>query len=372
METIQNRPRSGRENNFDVIRHAAAIAVVLTHSYYVATGKFSEEPLVDQLDHSIGNYAVDVFFLLSGFLLAQSISKNGDLLRFAVSTALRIGPALVVVVLATSLVLGPLVSDLSPYEYFSGPRVLSYVLGAGSTLYTSNPLPGVFDGLPVATLVNVPLWTIKYEILAYVTLAAVVLLGRWTGGRSWVPLFAACAAFYAIGRIALPWPGTHASILSNVLHFFLYFYLGASAYVLRRKLPLSLLGLLVLILCAASTHRTQAREFYEALAVGYGVLWLAFLPRPSWLRTSFKADYSYGLYLFSFPIQQTLRQVWPSVEPLQLFVISLLATLPFAALSWHLVERRALACRPRVFAWISSLLPSRLSEKWFTTFRIML
>ena len=102
--------QSGRDNNFHLIRHLAALAVVLTHSYAVVTGQYSSEPLVSLLGRSIGHYAVDVFFVLSGFVVTQSLARNANLTRFAVSRVLRIFPALIVAVLATAFILGPAVS----------------------------------------------------------------------------------------------------------------------------------------------------------------------------------------------------------------------------------------------------------------------
>lgn len=347
---------SGRANNFHLIRHCAAVAVLLTHSYYVVGGRYADEPLVRFLHHSIGNYAVDVFFLLSGFLLAQSLARNESLLGYAVSRALRIAPALLATVLATSLILGPIVSELPASEYFGDPRLLQYILGAGSSLWTSAPLPGVFDMAPVASAMNVSIWTIKYEIAAYAMLAALVLLGRLSSGRIWVPVAACLAAAYIVGRMALPWPETHGSITSNLLHFLLYFGLGACVFVFRRHIPLTLSGLAMLSLAAIATHPSAAREFFEAAAIAYGVFWLAFLRAPFFLPASCSVDCSYGLYLLGFPIQQAIRQALPSIEPLELFFLSLAVTLPAAVLSWCLIEKPGLACRAALTRWLSAVI----------------
>ena len=49
-------------------------------------------------------------------------------------------------------------------------------------------------------------------------------------------------------------------------------------------------------------------------------------------------DYSYGLYVYSFPVQQTLMQRFPGLEPSGLFALGLPLSLAVAALSWHLLE----------------------------------
>jgi peptidoglycan/LPS O-acetylase OafA/YrhL len=59
-------------------------------------------------------------------------------------------------------------------------------------------------------------------------------------------------------------------------------------------------------------------------------------------------DYSYGIYIYAFPMQQLAVHSWPGITPLQDIGIAFPATLLFALLSWHLLERRALAQRNRV------------------------
>lgn len=59
-------------------------------------------------------------------------------------------------------------------------------------------------------------------------------------------------------------------------------------------------------------------------------------------------DPSYGLYIFAFPIQQTL--IWLNHGRLgwmPLFLLTLLACFAAAFASWHLVEKRALRLKPR-------------------------
>ena len=346
--------RDGRENNFHLIRHIAAAAVVLTHSYSVVTGRYESEPLVGWLGVSIGHYAVDVFFVLSGFLVTQSLARNGDLLRFAVSRALRIFPALIVAVLVSALVLGPLVSTLEPGDYFSSPELPTYILGAVSTAMTDAPLPGVFMSLPHQAGVNEPLWTLKYELAAYLSLAALAVLSLVAGRRILVPTAAAILAIYIAGRSQIPWPETE-SFVSNALHLLLPFYLGATAYVLRRYVPLRPLILVGLTALAVAAHETVARELTEKILITYAVLWLAFLPLSGRAALERLGDCSYGIYILAFPIQQTLRLLMPDIAPLELFGLAMITTVPLALISWHLIERPAMKARNHLVARLRSL-----------------
>ena len=58
-------------------------------------------------------------------------------------------------------------------------------------------------------------------------------------------------------------------------------------------------------------------------------------------------DYSYGLYIYAFPVKQTVARLAPGVEPYAMFALAFPVTLALAALSWHCVERPALALKSR-------------------------
>ena len=347
-------PREGRDNNFQLIRMAAALAVVTTHSFSIVSGRFDSEPLAASLGHSLGNYAVDVFFVLSGVLVTQSLFRDDSLVRFAISRFLRIVPGLVLVVLGSAFLLGPIVSTLSPADYFGDPALPRYLVGALTTLSTDLALPGVFRSLPEAERVNVPIWTLKYEIAAYVSLGALVFATAALGFRAIV--FAACGAvaFYILCRLVLPWPSSGGAT-SNALHFFLSFYLGAAAYALRDHVRLSLAGVAVLAALAIAAFPTPARELFEALAIAYTILWLAFLPRFAAGLVDRMGDYSFGLYIFAYPVQQTIRLVAPEIDPIPLLGWALLVTVPLSVMSWHFVEHPFLRRRDAVVAAVSGL-----------------
>ncbi len=334
-------PNEGRDNNFTIIRLLAASAVVLTHSFSIVTGKFESEPLVLLLQRSIGHYAVDVFFVLSGFLVTQSLFRNPDLLRYALARGFRVFPGLIMAVLASALILGPLVSTLSFGEYFSDPAVLKYIIGATSTLGVDATLPGVFADLPSVGNLNEPLWTLKYEMAAYIGLMIITFLtlrlGKWWPAAA-VLMFAAA---YILGRWQFPWLMSDGAI-NNLIHLMLVFYFGAAAFVLRKYIPLTVPGLVAFWGLAYFANGTPFREVAELLALGYTMFWIAFVPNLARRQFDRIGDYSYGVYIYAYPIQQTIRLYFPEIEPMELFTASMLAVLPVAALSWHFVEQPAM------------------------------
>lgn len=342
--------REGHDNNFHLFRHLAAVAVVLTHSYAATTGLYESEPLVSWFGRSIGHYAVDVFFVLSGFVVTQSLMRDGDLLRFTVSRSLRIFPALFAAIFATVFLLGPFVSALDTIAYLSHQQIWTYIAGAGSTLAINQTLPGVFANATEAGVINASLWTLKYEIAAYAVLAGLAVVGFLGGRRMLVVAAGLMVCLYFAGHFALPWLETSSSI-SNLQHLIFKFFLGASAFVARRYIPLTPVIVVPLLGLTALTYGTALHEIIEGFLVAYTLLWLAFIPSKLGGSLERFGDISYGIYIFAFPIQQSILLIIPGVHPLVLFVLALSATIPVALLSWHLVENPSLGARHAVIAF---------------------
>jgi peptidoglycan/LPS O-acetylase OafA/YrhL len=92
------------------------------------------------------------------------------------------------------------------------------------------------------------------------------------------------------------------------------------------------------------------------MALAYGVLWLALVPAGTVRQFNRIGDYSYGLYILCFPIQQTFVMLDPQITPLWLLLWSFPAVLGLAVLSWHFIEHPAL----RQKAWAGDCVGSLL------------
>ena len=171
--------RSGsRDNVFDVLRLAAAMAVLLSHCYPL-TGR--DEPFARVTGETLGDIGVSVFFAISGFLVARSWASQPELRPFAAKRALRLLPALVVCVWLLALVLGPITTTLSPGDYLTTPQTWIYPLRSSVLITFAGRLPGVFEHNPFPDAVDGSLWTLPLEACCYVMVAvlgALALLHR--------------------------------------------------------------------------------------------------------------------------------------------------------------------------------------------------
>jgi peptidoglycan/LPS O-acetylase OafA/YrhL len=334
-------------NSFGVLRLAMATLVLISHSYYFAFGTPEAEPLTAWTGHSLGEHAVQVFFILSGILVAQSFERSRSLLDFVAARVLRIFPALIVCVLMTALLLGPLVSHLSAVAYFTSPALPAYLLKTLSLSTGSAPLPGVFENVPLASNVNISLWTLKYEVLCYVGLACAGMAGlfnpRWRNSVA-----VALAMFLVVIFAAEPKHQSIYGFSDNIRYFSLFFGTGVLAFLMRDRIVIAGEFVAPLAVLAALVIGTRFGELATALFLGYAVVWLAAKSFGPLRGLCNRVDLSFGVYIFAGPIQQALIEAAPSLSPLLIAALASLIVFPLALLSWVLIERPALQLRSRL------------------------
>lgn len=318
----------GRANGFDGLRLMLALGVMAFHSATITQGGTDAVPPVLQ---AIARLILPAFFALSGYLVAASLSRCASIREFLALRLLRVLPALAIVVAATALALGPWLSRLAPADYFRDPLLAAYfrnVLASPHYL-----LPGLFEGHPRAGIVNGSLWTIPLELICYGLLASLALVAR---GRALTIALAALALLLLFPR--MPFAGlVFAWLPAKELP--LAFCAGALLYRLGRRVPHHpAIGLLSIGLAIALSWD---RSVWAALPLAYGVIWLGLRRIPAWLT---RADYSYGVYLVSYPLQQAWIGIFPNHAA---WWMDLLFTLPAvmlcAAALWHGVEKPVLS-----------------------------
>ncbi len=356
-------------NSFGALRLLLALLVVVSHSYYLATGiALASEPLHAVSGYTLGQHAVQVFFILSGVLVAQSLSRS-DLLTFAAARGLRIFPALIVCVLYTALVIGPVVSTLKFDAYFSSPGLAAYIRDTLLLKTGMAPLPGVFDANPAAGVVNSSVWTLKYEVACYVVLglAGSITLHLGIARPVGLAVLAAVLAWAVVDRPALA-EGNGA--LDQIQYFTLFFGAGVLAFAMAARLPIHWAGVMLAGAVLIATNGTRWTEVGQAVALGYTALWLATFRFGPLRAFANRNDYSYGVYIFGVPVGQTLLHLSPDLGVGGLIVMSVVISLILAVVSWSLIERPALSLRHRVRSMASRRAAARDPvQKYAATFR---
>ena len=336
------------QNNFDFLRLAAALCVVWSHQFALYGLR---EPEVARA-HSLGGFGVLIFFSISGFLVAQSWQADPHLWRFAAKRLLRVWPGLAVAVTLVALLLGPWVSDLSMWEYLTHPQLREYFQNL--QFNTRDRLPLSFEGNALPLAVNGPLWTIPLELKCYLLLMVLGVFGllrRWR----WVLLgttLALAFAYCALDRRGAGWGSTFYWLAKRdfLVEFGLFFFAGSALHAFRvHQSPRKAAVVLGVALLLAGAAMAMDRPLFALwLAVPAAVIVIGNASTPILRRAGRFGDLSYGVYIYAFPVQQTMiwllkdRLPWAGVLALALAV-----TFALAFASWHLVEKRALRLKPR-------------------------
>jgi len=312
------------QDNFHLLRHLLALAVLLSHSFALAG---AAEPAASRF--TLGAAAVHGFFAISGYLVTGSLLRAHSLLDFTWRRGLRVMPALVVACVA------------------------SYFIGKAYGDFLGNPVP---PSSPNPLIHNGSVWTILWECLLYGLLGAAGLL------RLVRP--AVVASTYVVAVIlycaALP---PRSDFVAITAPFLLLFLGGAYLRLHEAKLDWPRLGPCALALIVALAVQ-PVRAFLARIAAAVPLLGSPALPFEDlavalylitlpvaliWLcrhapfRLSLRQDYSYGIYVFAWPLQQAV--VWHLMvpdalpNPWAVFLITLTPLLLLAALSWHGLEQ---------------------------------
>ena len=350
----------GRDNNFNLIRILAALAVLVTHSFVVVVGTPAAEPFRDRLaGMTLGSVAVDIFSITSGFLVSASLLNRQSLVDFAWARFLRIYPAFWVMLLLTVFGLGSICTTLPVLSYISNSQTYAYLARCSTLLINlAYRLPGVFESNPYPSTVNGSLWTMRHEVRLYGLLALLWFLGRARPGSRLIAFKIMILAYAGLSSLWVIGGPLHLTSPGEFTKLSCKFFTGAAYYVLRNYLFLSRPGAAVLAL--AVVLATRQRELFELVyltTLPYLLFFLAYVPTGLVRRYNRLGDYSYGVYIYAFPIQQLIAATLPGVSVAQMVVVSAGLTLWLSIGSWHLLEKRALGCKgpwvKRTQQWLS-------------------
>jgi len=333
-----------RDNNFNLIRILAALAVLISHSYAIVTGDPSNEPLKEVLGVSLGSISVDIFFACSGFLVCASFVNRASSVKFIRARALRIFPALCVMTIVTIIFIGWNVSNEQRSDFFSSAQTFSYLI-KNTTLFfgVEYRLPGTFIENPYPGVVNGSLWSLPHEVRCYLALALMCWLSlRFLNPSQTRRLF----VFISLMVLALDSISKWLLITIphyHFVHLFGVFLFGASLYLYRIHEQRSLVKLaFACVILFPLLGYFNAFIFFYGFLVPLAVLGVAYAPIRTLRGYNRIGDYSYGVYIYAFPIQQFLIHSYPSLNVQKLFLFAAILSIFAAMLSWHFVEKPAL------------------------------
>jgi peptidoglycan/LPS O-acetylase OafA/YrhL len=318
MKSFDDRIRAvgGFGPGFDGLRIALAFAVMGWHALAIADGNTAAGKagpawlFFDAL--------LPMFFALSGFLVTGSALRL-PLRQYVLNRVFRIVPALAVDIMLCALILGPIFTALPMFAYFTGDQFRLYFLNIFGFVHYA--LPGVFIDNPIPAVVNGSLWTVPFEIGCYVVMSLMI--------RSRVIHSARLTGSVALGWLVLAciidssgWQSGSAAIDMAVGFLFsrsggllIPCFLGGSAlYLARGRIPFDAriaIGF-VLLLVAASllldgslwSGRPLGRLLWLVPTI-YVIVYIGLHRLPA-LPLFGRGDYSYGVYLYHFPILQAL------------------------------------------------------------------
>mgnify|MGYP001818032965 CR=1 FL=1 len=331
----------GRDNNLNLIRMVAASAVLVSHAWPIALGPETIEPLRALTGHKLGSLSVWVFFAISGFLIAMSFERSPSRGRFVRARARRLLPALVVSVLAVAFVLGPIVTTLPVGIYVTEPATWSFIWRNIVLAVPQYMLPGVFADQPYTAVVG-SIWTLFYEVLCYIGVFAVGVMGLLQRTRVMLGLI----VLYLLGWLWIEAQPDVSPRIWAVQNLSLPFVIGTAFYVWRDRIVLHGVGVMALFVPVLLLHDTVFYDAVLALALSYGVFWLAYVPG-GWIRGYNRiGDYSYGIYIYAFPLQGFAVWLMPGQGPWENIMLAAPMTLICAMASWHWVEQPALTPSP--------------------------
>jgi peptidoglycan/LPS O-acetylase OafA/YrhL len=335
-----------QSNNFTLVRFALASMVIYTHAYWFTHGVSGTDDLSGVLGVPVSAYAVEGFFFLSGFLVYPSLLRLGSIPAFLAVRLARLWPALALCVLVT--VLGGLFVTVAPPAGYFGGETAQFLVGNLSLLRGGYFLTGVDCGTGPCN-VNGSLWTLPWEARFYALLAILGATGLARPAilaRVILPtglVLALAWDFAAVQGWGLELLGEGPMyILGTIDRLGFMFGLGIAAYVFRDRIRLSWLALGFLFLAVLAASQLGLSPHVRGLFIGYALLCFGFLTARKRAMSGNWPDYSYGMYLYAFPVMWVVSWALATESHLLLGVATWLATLPVAALSWHLVEKPAL------------------------------
>lgn len=325
-----------RSHNLQLMRFFAAIGVICAHAFPIATGSSTKEWLTVLTNGQItlGGLAVSIFFLCGGYLTGKSIERK-DGRYFFRARIVRLVPALAFVNICMVLA-GVLLTTCSPAEYVMNKDTWKYLLN--SVFILVHDLPGVFTENIYLPTVNGSLWTLPVEFLCYI---ACFLLYRMTGWKKKIFKFTIPLALpFVLAFFLLPALSGLLTLLQSVIRPVLLFYIWICFWIYRESITIRKSFVFFALAAFVCTVYLGLMDVGMILFFPYIMfsIWFAKTQCPE--KYSFSGDYSYSIYLWGFPVQQTVTFLFGgSMDPYVNMLIAIPVSVGLGILAFYVVER---------------------------------
>lgn len=292
----------GYNTNVNLIKFLCAIMVIMAHSFVLSENAVHKEWffLLTHGQLTMGTFAVAVFFFFSGLYISKSLDKNSSVKHFVSRRIWRIFPPLILVVFLCVFLMGPVVTRLSPRDYFTNADTWKYLLNCFAIRI--HDLPGVFEYNCYLSTVNGSLWTIPLELACYLMCFLMFISG--CAKKAVLPFFIFVFGFLAVSIWYVPslYIGSFSAALLPVMMFLQ----GMLYFTTRDKIRISILGFILSVLLILVANEKMMLFLGLSLALPYVLTYLSFLPYRVPKIMAKPGEWSYGIYLCAFPIQQMI------------------------------------------------------------------
>jgi peptidoglycan/LPS O-acetylase OafA/YrhL len=340
---LQNILKKGN-NNLDFFRLIAACMVIFGHAYALLPGN-GIDPIGKLLrfDYS-GSLAVKIFFFISGMLVTSSLIEKQNISKYISSRLLRIWPGLIVVLVITAFILGPLFSTLATSDYFSNPETYKYFFNTIIMQYQVT-LPGVFTNHAIVAM-NGSLWTIPLEVFAYILLGSIFVMGAML--KKTRPIILIASLFIIINQL-FGSPILFSSVKNNLEIAMLgpCFAIGAIFAVFKEKIDMNPIAAVMLWIGYFIFRRVEFNYYFFYLAMFYTILFISSLKITKKLKLPF--DPSYGIYLWGWPVQQIMIYYFSKYGIIFNQISSIIIAITIGCLSWILIEKKFMSFGQNIF-----------------------
>lgn len=342
-----------KNNSFSLLLFLAALGILFFHCYPLYYGPNTNGDFITRFfsDYGLGKIIVAIFFSVSGFFMAQSITKTKNSSAFLVKRIVRIFPSLLFLLLIIAFGIAPLLLKVNYAEYVMTPSYYSDFIfhnlflvqnGVGTIgeLFANNPYPYAIIG---------SLWTLKHTVCTYLIIYICYQLGFITRKRPMVILYIICVFFTlmyyfgvltpVVNRIeSTYWYIGVLSEFGNFIELLTYFLSGVLLYLYKdtfRYSPTLLFSALIVIVISRYLFLTNVVCLFllPYCAISVGSIRLN-------SRFSYLGSLSYPIFLYGFPIQQTIIYLCPNISLFMYIILSVLATLLFAIIVNELIDKQ--------------------------------